>query len=439
MRMTVAALVLADAPGADLRIHGLALAERARRAAGRAGAAVVHVARDRRELEAWWRGTGCDRLLVIRATDQLVHTPLVTGLVGSDATRSVAVAPEAAVPTDVPAGGYAGALIARGGDADAVIARLAAGDDDRAIGADLLAAGAEAVPHPRVARHPTTTAADRRAASRLLLEIIHKAQDNAITRYLFRPVSSVMTRMLVWTPITPNQVSAVTAVLVALGCWLTIGPSMTGAIVGTIVMLAAQYVDGCDGEIARLKLLSSKFGAWLDTVVDELSQVAYMIALGLHCRAHFGVGYLGHLGFDPWKLAIIVGTVTYAITIYCVYWNIVVLVGSANSQDYVGRFRIEPAERPGTARLRPVATQAIALPADMNPVLRWLATYAPYVVRKDFISWGAVILAVAHLTQVSFALLVIGGVPAAAVVVNDHVRARLLMSELRRRELMLVR
>ena len=35
-------------------------------------------------------------------------------------------------------------------------------------------------------------------------------------------------------------------------------------------------------EIARLKLRSSKLGAWLDTVVDETTSVAYVVALGYH-------------------------------------------------------------------------------------------------------------------------------------------------------------
>jgi phosphatidylglycerophosphate synthase len=439
VRMTVAALVLADAPSADVKVVGLTLAERARRVALKAGATTALVARDRAAIADWWRAAGCDRLLVIRATDQLVHTPLVAPLIASDSTRAVAVAPADAVATDVAAGAPVGALIVRGDAATRVIAGLAAGDDDRQLAAALLAEGAEPIAHERIARHPAVSRAERAAAAALLYEIIHKHQDNAITRYLFRPVSIAMTRVLVRTPITPNQVSCVTAILVVLGCWLTAHAGMRYAIAGTAVMLGAAYVDCCDGEIARLKLLSSKFGAWLDTVVDELSQVAYMIALGLHVRAHFGVDYFGHRGFDPWELAIVVGVITYAITIYCVYWNIVVLVGSANSQDYVGRFEIAPGERPGTARLRPVTTAAIVLPPDTHPVIRWLATYAPYVVRKDFISWGALVLAAVHLTQITFGLLVVGGVLSATVVTIDHVRARLQLSELRRRELSLVR
>lgn len=428
------AIVLADTAGADARVVGLTLAERARRVAGRAGASRVIVARDRAAIAAWWADpTRGDAVLLIRATDQLVHTPLASGLAAVAGDRVVAVAPEGAAANDVAAGAYAGAMLARGDAADELVAALARGDDDRALGAAALAAGATAVPHGEIARHPATTREERQAAAKLLYRIIHKIQDNAITRYLYRPVSFPMTRLLVHTPVTPNQVSYAVGVLVVIGCWLTARGPMWSAIAGTALCLFASYVDCCDGEIARLKLLSSKFGAWLDTVIDELSQIGYMAALGWHCRQYFGVDYFGDLGFDPWVWAIVVGTISYALTIYIVYFNIIVVVGSANSQDYVGRFVVEDGDQPDTVRLRPAATQAIATRDDLNPVLKWLATYLPYVVRKDFISWGALLLAALYLTQVAFAMLVIGGPVTAVIVGIDHLKLRVQLRAIARR------
>ena len=434
------AVVLADAPGANARVVGLTLAERARRVAVRAGARRVLVAVDRSAIRTWWSDSPADQLLVIRATDQMVHTPLVTALVATPDVCAIAVAPADAAAPDVSPRGYAGAMVARGQSANEVVESLACGDDDRAVAGRAVAAGAAEVPHGEIARYPATTRAERKAAARLLYRIIHKSQDNAITRYLYRPVSFPLTRLLVHTPVTPNQVSYAVAVLVAFGCWLTARGSMISAIAGTAVVLAASYVDCCDGEIARLKLLSSRFGAWLDTVIDELSQIAYLIALGLHCRYWFGIDYFGDLGFDLWAWAIVVGTVTYALTIYCVYYNIIVVVGSANSQDYVGRFEVVSGDRPGTVRLRPAAAQAIAAGDDLHPALKWLATYLPYVVRKDFISWGALILACLYLTQVTFALLVLGGVVTAVIVTIDHLKLRAQLRAIARRgETVLVR
>ena len=50
-------------------------------------------------------------------------------------------------------------------------------------------------------------------------------------------------------------------------------------LVGGITIQLASILDGCDGEIARLKLLHSARGAWLDTVLDRYADVAMGIAV----------------------------------------------------------------------------------------------------------------------------------------------------------------
>ncbi len=433
------ALILADGPHALERVAGLTLRERARRVAVRAGAERVLII-DRADAlataTAWWREAPADRLLVVRARDQVIHTPLLAPLVAARG-RVVAVAPADGAAADVPAGGYAGAFLVDAADAGAILAALAAGEADTAIGVRLLAEGAPAIPHGAIARHPVTSRAERKAAARLLYKIVHKPQDNAITRYLYRPISFPLTKLFLQTPITPNQISCLTGVMVAVGIWLTAQASMNRVIAGTALCLAAAYVDCCDGEVARLKLLSSKLGAWLDTIIDELSSVAYMLAIGWHCHLYFGPTYFGDLGFDPWIVTTWVGLATYLISIYCIYYNIIVVVGSANSQDYVGRFEVVPGDAPNTVRLRPAATTAIDT-SKLSPVAKVFAVYLPYVVRRDFISWAALGFAVTHTTHAAFATLIAGGLGAAFVTSMDHVRLRLQRRAIARRGQILV-
>jgi len=410
--MELDAVVLFDALSQQA-IAGLTAGERAVRVARRAGAGRVLVVDRVRDQLIAWRGARRGALLVIRA-DQLVHTPLVAPLVAAAPPDGLAIAVG-------PDGAYAGALLATGARAGEALEALARGDSDAAI------AGAATlrVPHGEIARHPIATPDERRAAHRMLYRILVKPQDNAITRYLYRPVSSPLTRLLVWTPITPNQLSLLVAAIVALGCWLTASASTARVAAGTAVVLAAAYLDCCDGEIARLKLLSSRLGAWIDTVVDELSSVGYMAALGWHCHLAYGARSVAELGFDPWLAATALGVVTYGATMYGVYYNIIVGVGSANSQDYAGRFDVVPGAQPNSVRLRPSAA-AIA-PRRTRP--RWLAaiaTYAPYLIRRDLISWMALVLAVAGATRVMFAAFVVGGVVTFVIVAIDHVVLRRL-------------
>jgi phosphatidylglycerophosphate synthase len=289
------------------------------------------------------------------------------------------------------------------------------------------------VPHGEIARHAIATPDERRAAHRMLYRILVKPQDNAITRHLYRPISFPLTRLLVWTPITPNQISYLVAAIVVIGCWLTASASMARVVAGTAVILAAAYLDCCDGEVARLKLLSSRLGAWIDTVIDELSSVGYMVALGWHCHLAYGPRYFGDLGFDPWLAAIALGVVIYGSTMYGVYYNIIVGVGSANSQDYAGRFEVVPGEHPNSVRLRPAAPTPSMRRRDRPRWLVAIATVLPYAVRRDFISWAALGFALLHWTAAMFIGFMLGGVVTFAIVAIDHIQLRRLRRAIVRR------
>jgi len=404
------AIILADTATAAVRIAGLRARDRAVRVASRAGARRILVVDGTRTEIARWRDDRSCPVLVIRA-DQLVHTPLVAPLIAAIPTTGIAIVVG-------PEGEYAGAFAAAGEAATRAIAALVRGDSD-----DAIAETADArVPHGAIARHPIATPEDRRGAHELLYRILIKPQDNAITRYLFRPISSRLSRLLVRTPITATQVSIVVALLVALGCWMTLQPSSNMMIAGALTILVASYLDCCDGEIARVKLQSSTFGAWLDTIVDELSSIGYMVAIGWHCHLVYGPSYFGDLGFDPWIAGIVVGLVTYLWSLFAIYYNIIVGVGSANSQDYASRFVIVPGQRPGSVRLVPRPPKARELPRWLAPI----AAFVPNLVRRDFIVWIAALYAVLQVPHISFATHLFGGVVSSIVVTIDHLHLRKL-------------
>jgi phosphatidylglycerophosphate synthase len=416
------AIVLAVDPLAAVRIAGLSATERAVRVAKRVGAERVLVLRNAADLAAWRAGrTG--PLLVILA-NQLVHTPLVAPLVTAAPSGDEIVA---AVGPDVQDLTPAGAWLATGRGADSLLAALGAGDMTLST-----ISPTRTVVHGSVARAPIATPDQLEAAHQLLYTILIKPQDNAITRYLYRPVSFPLTRLLVWTPITPNQISYIVAILVAIGIWFTAGYSNTNVLIGTVILLAASYVDCCDGEVARVKLLSSRFGAWVDTVVDELSSVGYMAAMGWHCHLVYG-----QAGFDMWCAAMVVGTAFMVLAIYGIYYNIIVAVGSANSQDYIGAFDVAPGRQPSSVKLVPAAPKAIVTKRELPAWLQWLATYAPYAVRRDFISWGTVVLAALQWGRFTFLGLAAGSIVTGVIVTIDHVKLRTLRRDIARRGLVL--
>ena len=112
----------------------------------------------------------------------------------------------------------------------------------------------------------------------LLLENLRgKSNDGPISRYLNRPLSVHLTRYLARLAVTPNQISLFSFLCsIAAAALITISgyaPSNLTAhlclAIGGLIAQFASVIDGCDGEIARLKFQQSDYGAWFDAVLDR--------------------------------------------------------------------------------------------------------------------------------------------------------------------------
>lgn len=121
------------------------------------------------------------------------------------------------------------------------------------------------------------TIPDARHAERLLLRSTRSEGDGFIARHINRKVSNQITRWLLKTPITPNQISILNLLFSFLTAWVvSLGTPITTAIGGIMFQLASIF-DGCDGEVAQIKLRDSKLGAKIDTVTDHLSYLSFVI------------------------------------------------------------------------------------------------------------------------------------------------------------------
>ena len=99
-----------------------------------------------------------------------------------------------------------------------------------------------------------------------------KPTDGVFAR-MNRKVSIPISRQLIKFPITPNMVSLFTlGVSFLAGLFFALG-GWAHMLLGAILSVFASILDGCDGEVARLKLQESAFGCWLETVCDYLYYV----------------------------------------------------------------------------------------------------------------------------------------------------------------------
>ncbi|MFX1282143.1 MAG: CDP-alcohol phosphatidyltransferase family protein [Promethearchaeota archaeon] len=119
--------------------------------------------------------------------------------------------------------------------------------------------------------------------------------------------------------ITPNRLTWFSYFMVILGSMILIismGNIVLLFIVGFCIWLSA-LIDGLDGQLARMRGVSSKKGEWLDRVLDEGKGYPFFIALGLYIQDSSGNFTLSFLGT---QLIVLNVWVTISIMFACASW-----------------------------------------------------------------------------------------------------------------------
>jgi len=120
------------------------------------------------------------------------------------------------------------------------------------------------------------------AKNYLLNNSSSKINDGSISKFINRPISKWITSKITDYPLTPNQISiAVFFISVFSGLIISI-EGYFFLLLGALLAQLSSILDGCDGEIARLKLLESKFGGWFDRVLDRYSDLFILMGLTFH-------------------------------------------------------------------------------------------------------------------------------------------------------------
>ena len=107
-----------------------------------------------------------------------------------------------------------------------------------------------------------------------------KPQDGFVSRFLNRPISRRITRVLLRFPIHPNIWTISSFVLPLVASLFLVRGGYVSIVIGAVIFQVFSIVDGCDGEIARAKGLETKFGERLDSFCDFLASLLYVLALG---------------------------------------------------------------------------------------------------------------------------------------------------------------
>jgi phosphatidylglycerophosphate synthase len=155
------------------------------------------------------------------------------------------------------------------------------------------------------------SAADLAYAEDTIRRSSYKMTDAKVARFN-RRMSLPISIALIPTPLTANQLSMMLVTLGFYSAWLFSAGHYAAGVLGAFLSLAASVLDGCDGEIARLKYQESALGCWIETFGDYSYYIAIFIGLT--------IGAVRQTGYDAFYwiggLALAGTLLSFALLIY---------------------------------------------------------------------------------------------------------------------------
>ncbi len=110
---------------------------------------------------------------------------------------------------------------------------------------------------------------------------LENPRDGLVDTYLNRSCSRLLTRLFLRTPLTPNQITVLSFLTGLLGASCFLLGSYGGSVLGALLLQFSTVLDCVDGEVARVKMLESSLGEWLDITLDTVVHIAIFLGVGV--------------------------------------------------------------------------------------------------------------------------------------------------------------
>jgi 1L-myo-inositol 1-phosphate cytidylyltransferase / CDP-L-myo-inositol myo-inositolphosphotransferase len=125
------------------------------------------------------------------------------------------------------------------------------------------------------------SAADLPRAERWLLSSLVKDDEGFMSRHVERRISLAISRRLAATSVTPNAMTVASVLVGLAGAAFFVSPRPALQFIGALIFLLHAILDGCDGELARLKFQESRFGGVLDFWGDNVVHAAVFACIAV--------------------------------------------------------------------------------------------------------------------------------------------------------------
>lgn len=134
-------------------------------------------------------------------------------------------------------------------------------------------------------------------SEKILLKQLIKSTDGPVSRFLNRPVSLRISKLLIKTKITPNVISFTSFLICVFSAFFFCMGNYFFLSIGGLLAQFSSIVDGCDGEVARLTFRETDYGAWFDAVLDRYADAFLLFGLTWHVYVARGGSLSLFIGF----------------------------------------------------------------------------------------------------------------------------------------------
>ena len=135
-----------------------------------------------------------------------------------------------------------------------------------------------------------------------------KESDGPVAKWLNRPISQRLTRLLLHIPgFLPLHATLGTVAIATIMFLSLIMGGKTGFIAGALLFHVASVIDGVDGEVARATFRASDAGASLDSAVDVATNILFFVGctINLALAGNANAALLGLWGLGAFVLGLI--------------------------------------------------------------------------------------------------------------------------------------
>ena len=142
---------------------------------------------------------------------------------------------------------------------------------------------------------PVRDQASATAAERALWESLTSSSDGLVDKYFNRPCGRLLSKLLIYTSVSPNMVSIVSILLGVLSAFFLADGASRSAIIGALIFQLSAIIDCIDGDLARVLFKESPLGKWIDFAGDQIVHVSVFagIAPGVATSAGSPALWLG--------------------------------------------------------------------------------------------------------------------------------------------------